>query len=42
MEKKLRDRSYVAGDTVIQIEGINSTYQLFNCNKVFGEDSNQE
>ena len=42
LEKELRERSYMANDNVIQIEGKNTSCELYKCNKVFGEDSTQE
>ena len=42
LEKNLRQRSYIASDNVIQIEGKNTLCELFKCNKVFGEGSTQE
>jgi len=42
LEKELRERSYMANDNVIQIEGKKTSCELYKCNKVFGEDSTQE
>ena len=42
LDKNLCEKSYIASDTVIQIEGKSSSNELFKCNKVFGERSTQE
>ena len=42
LDKNLCEKSYIASDTVIQIQGKSSSNELFKCNKVFGERSTQE
>ena len=42
LDKNLCEKSYIANDTVIQIEGKSSSKELFKCYKVFGERSTQE
>ena len=42
LEKELAERSYIASDNVVQIEGKDTSLELFKCNKVFGEGSTQE
>ena len=42
LDKNLCEKSYIASDTVIEIEGKSSSKELFKCHKVFGERSTQE
>ena len=42
LEKTRQIKSYIASNNVLQIEGKSSKFQLFKCNKVFGEGSTQE
>ena len=41
-EKDQSERSYIINENVIQIEGTNTTSELFKCTKVFGEQATQD